>query len=55
MLAPITIKYNDPTVLIVVQTASFKRLNYNCPLKKIKTKTNITPTAALSVAVKKPK
>ena len=55
ILAPITIRYNEPTVFIVVHKASFNKFNVSCPLAKINIKTKITPTAALYVAVKKPK
>ena len=55
MLAPITIKYKEPTVLIVVHKASFNKLSVSWPLTKMNNKTSTTQTAALSVAVKKPR
>ena len=53
--APTTMRYKAPTVFIVSQTEFFNISNVSWRLKKIKINTSITPTAALSVAVKKPK
>ena len=55
ILAPTTIKYNEPTVLIVAHVASLNIFIVKSPLRKISMITKITPTAALSVAVKNPK